>query len=55
MKLAQRIPPLFTKKCFDKQNLLSIYCISDEEMKNILLKKENSILFLDFDLDQIKF
>ncbi len=50
MKLNLIIKVIFTKKYFVQTSLLSVYCIGDREMKNILQKKENPVLTLDFDL-----
>ena len=55
MRINKIIQLLFAKKYIDQRNLLSIYCIDDEEMRNILSKNQNPVLSLDFDLDEIGF
>jgi hypothetical protein len=53
--IIQKFFQTINKNVNKDQNLLSIYRIKNQELKNILYYNANQILDIDFDLDKIKF
>ncbi len=55
MKIFNTIKLIFGSKLFIKRDMLSVYEITEEELKNVLNKNEHKAFQMQIDFENIKF